>query len=119
VNDSPDLFGSRPAPAAPGPATPRNTDSAGVRRTKRQLADITAGRHPLTRGPLHPDAPTDPQNRSTPGKRCGTCNHRTPGTHNGTSYPKCRAHEGRYLTHGAATDVRAWWPACDTHERQP
>jgi hypothetical protein len=44
--------------------------SYGRRLTRRQRAQLAAGVHPLTRGPLHPDAaPAEP--RDAPGLRCG------------------------------------------------
>lgn len=91
---------------APQEWTP--TDQA--RRTKRQKQGLAEGRHPLTRGPLHPDAaPHD--DRSAPGARCGSCRLRQPGQD-----PKChlRNADGQrpYVKRSNATDVRAWWPAC-------
>lgn len=83
------------------------------RRTRRQAADIAAGRHPLTRHPLHPAADatrtaTSPQD-GTP--TCGTCQFRGLIGHHAKAYPKCQR-PGAVITHGAASDVRAWWPAC-------
>lgn len=89
--------------------------SAGRRLTLRQSADLARGVHPLTGGRLHPDAaPAD--DRDAPGLRCGTCLFRVPGG----QYPKCRwpdPTEYRVsklprVTHGPATDCRAWWSAC-------
>lgn len=80
----------------PGPEPA--TLSAGRRLTLRQRADVDAGRHPLTRGPLAASG------------TCGTCVHRT---HNYRSYPKCDLGP---VSRGPATDVRAWWPACERHE---
>lgn len=89
--------------------------SADRRRTLRLTRDLALGRHPLTGGRLHPDAaPAD--DRTAPGARCGTCRFRVTGG----QYPKCRWPDpGEYriaklprVTHGPATDVRAWWPAC-------
>lgn len=77
------------------------------RRTRRQRDAIAAGRHPLTGGPIN-HAGT-----------CGTCQHRMAGGQD--RYPKCllKGPDDRYLyvTSGAATDCRAWWPACDRFER--
>lgn len=74
------------------------------RRTARQHADIAAGRHPLTREPTRPDLGT-----------CGDCAHRVQMRHNGGTYPKCDRDDGRLITSGAGSDVRAHWPACPHH----
>ena len=99
------------------PQPPAHTDpalSADRRRTLRQADDIANGRHPLTRGPLHPDARRDASKadpRSLP-FTCGTCVHRELLLHNDGTYPKCVAHDRRYVARSATSDVRAWWPAC-------
>lgn len=94
--------------------------SADRRRTLRQHDDVRRGVHPLARVEptilMHPDADRD----AVPGDgrtilRCGSCNwRRTLG------YPKCMNPRGRKasptLTHGPATDCRAWWPACTEYE---
>lgn len=89
--------------------------SADRRRTIRQAQALTGGTHPLslTLGRhirLHPDAPPA-ADRDAPGPRCGSCWYRHVLLHHDTSFPKCTLEESR-LTHGAGTDVRAWWPAC-------
>lgn len=86
------------------------------RRTFRQRADITAGRHPLAGAPLHEQAPADaaPGDRSRP-FTCGTCAHRSPGSGR-YHWPKCDIGP---QSRGAATDVRAWWPACNLYSDQP
>ena len=49
------------------------------------------------------------------GRTCGTCTHRIlRGRH--STYPKC---DRGPITNGAATDVRAWWPACTRWEPKP
>lgn len=93
--------------------------SAGQRLTRRQTADIRAGRHPLSLKyllpiPLHPDADrartaTSPQD-GTP--TCGTCELRQPG-----GWPKCTQPDAP-RSHGPATDCRAWWPACIRYSPQ-
>lgn len=104
------------------------------RRTARQAAFVAAGVHPLTKGPLHPlasrhrdaDAPkTDPFT-------CGSCAYRVVEKYHDRSYPKCllpgtvrafrRQPDGEWrhewvdgyprVSNSAASDVRAWWPAC-------
>jgi len=92
-----------PAPAEPGLSADR-------RRTIRQRADITAGRHPLTHGRLSTD----------PDARCGNCRFREVLKWHDRAYPKCTRPNSQddylYVTHGAASDVRAWWPGCTDHE---
>ncbi len=123
------LFDADPAPALP-PPEPLSPDR---RRTLRQHQAVENGVHPLALvfGPavrVHSD----------PARRCGNCRHRCPsGAH---AYPKCllgyqrtelppddhRRRSGQThavsmprVSSGAATDVRAWWPACTDHERRP
>lgn len=97
-----------------------------ARRRQRQTEAMQHGQHPLAvalRIPIriHPDAPTNPLDRTTPGLRCGTCAHRE--LHNGGTaqdFPKCflpgpGASHPR-ITGGPGTDVRAWWPACPAHQ---
>lgn len=113
-----DLFGGAITPE-PSRVEPASADSAGVRRTKRQRADVVAGRHPLTGGTLNPQAPTDATNEAAPGLRCGSCIHRIHRGNSNATWPKCNAFGPTYMTHGGATDVRAWWPACGTHQPTP
>ena len=100
--------------------------SADQRRTLRQTEAIRKGVHPLTGHTLHEFA--DRYARKTDAKglpfTCGSCIFRQPGQAHGRTYPKCTftgalgADQIRYfsdlprVSHGAATDVRAWWPAC-------
>ena len=108
---STDVLPGMPKP----PSAPETAKaSAGRRLTERQTADIQAGHHPLTGGPLHPQADLtagcDPR-----GLSCGTCAHRVlmQSAESGKSWPKCDVSK---MTHGAATDVRRWWPACTRWE---
>ncbi|WP_119728364.1 hypothetical protein [Thermomonospora amylolytica] len=100
-----------PAPAEPGPKL-----SADQRRARRQAAAMNRGSHPLSvtlNSPLalHPDAaPGD--DRKASGLRCGTCRWRVSLGHHSRAYPKCTFGDGARISHGAGTDVRAWWPAC-------
>lgn len=126
MTDEPLFEGYEPAPA---PVVPDDL-SPDRKRTYRQQQDVTNGRHPLTGGPLHPEASTDRNAGS--GRRdpftCGSCVFRVLiGYHNG-EYPKCLwpdgidAGSGRRwprVSHGAASDVRAWWPACPSYEAKP
>ena len=73
--------------------------SADARRTLRYRQLIEQGIHPLTRQTTHPERGT-----------CGDCRFRKTGV-----YPKCTRDPVRQ-THSAATDCRAWWPACHQHE---
>lgn len=87
--------------------------SADQRRTQRQRRDVELGKHPLTGEQTRPDLGT-----------CGTCALRS-NEFSPHGYPKCTRgaqHEhraprpGPYMTRGAATDCRAWWPACPSHQ---
>jgi hypothetical protein len=85
--------------------------SADRRRTLRQAANIAAGIHPLTKGKLHARASRD-RDASSPKTdpfTCGSCYFREVQQHRGKTYPKCTFWDS---SHSAATDVRAWWPAC-------
>lgn len=97
------------------PTTPCSTfSSAGQRRTLRQAEAISNGRHPLTGGPLH-DLATRERDASSPKSdpfTCGSCYFRETARWHDQTYPKCSHGEGSRITHGPASDVRAWWPAC-------
>ena len=115
------------------PVAPREPEpklSTDRRRTLRQKAALEHGRHPLALlgAPLrlHPDAaPAD--DRKAPGLRCGGCAFIE---RNAWDYLKCirgRSGEigtpsfrrGPYETHGPATELRAWWSACERFEARP
>lgn len=104
MSDEPLFPGFDPPEVAP----PRPDLSADRRRTLRQAADIAGGRHPLMTGPLHPQA--DRSAHRDDGKalpfRCGSCVHRVVGA---WEFLKC---DLTTMSHCAASDVRAWWPAC-------
>ena len=99
--------------------------SADRRRTLRQAAALESGRHPVAGSQLHPDA-APVADREAPGRRCGNCRFREVLGYRNRSYAKCM-HPGslgaddydKYgpprATHGAASDIRAWWPACTDH----
>ncbi len=102
-----DLPAQSPLPVA-GQA--EHEESYARRLTKRQQGKLAAGYHPtrpLLR--LHPDAPPV-DDRSAPGPRCGTCVHLV---QNERDYLKC---DESAMTHGPATDVRRWWPACTGYQ---
>lgn len=110
--------------------------SADRKRTERQRAAILAGSHPLglvlgSHLRLHADAPADPFDPASPGSRCGNCHFRVLAEHHNRTWPKCtagvpdsavgdtggvRLDLAPRASHGAATDVRAWWPGCVDHE---
>ena len=109
------------------PVTPPapETASATVRRTRRQAALLATGRHPLSSPMgislwLHEEAaPAD--DRDAPGRRCGNCRFREVLGHHSRSYPKCLlpgpvTGTPLRVSHSEASDVRAWWPACRSHE---
>lgn len=100
------LFDGFEPPAGDYPAEELSADR---RRTIRQADDIKAGRHPLG-GLLHPEA--DRSAHRGDGKsmplRCGSCIHRVD-----RGWPKC---DLSTMSHSAASDVRAWWPACTRYE---
>lgn len=95
------------------PAADGQPQSADRRRTARQHQQVAAGIHPLTGEKTRPDFGT-----------CGTCVPRS-AAFSAQGYPKCTRgaqlgrrpfRAGPYMTHGAATDCRAWWPACPSHQ---
>ena len=89
--------------------------SAGQRLRERQASDVREGRHPLTGGQIHPQSTRAAKASDAKDLpfRCGSCIHRLLLRHHDATYPKC----GRStMTHGGATDVRAWWPACPQWE---
>lgn len=100
---------------------PREKLSTDRRRTQRQAEHLATGLHPLSaalRWPikLHTDAaPAD--DRQAPGKRCGDCKFRHVINWHRRTYAKCtHGDDWPRATHGAGTDVRAWWPACLDHQ---
>jgi len=108
-----------PGMPEPSPAFEAPKRSEGQRMTERQAQDVRKGRHPLTGGPLHERAdttarPGDPGNPAERLYRCGSCVHRVSLNHHGEYWPKC---DLSTITHGQASDVRAWWPACPRWEQ--
>jgi len=107
------------------------TLSAGRRLTLRQAEMVADGIHPLTRGPLHPLASLNRDASAPKGDpfTCGSCYFRKVAQYHDRAYPKCclpGPNTGQVktygsvtvtvgyprATHSAASDVRAWWPAC-------
>lgn len=115
------LFDLDPSQVAPAPAKL----SPDARRIARQEEELAAGYHPVTKLKLHEQAaPAD--DRDAPGRRCGSCRFRTSLGYRRKSYPKCLNPGGMgadevevlglpYVSHGAGTDVRKWWPGCVDH----
>jgi hypothetical protein len=79
--------------------------SADRRRTLRQARTLAQGFHPLG-GRLHLQA-APAVDRKAEGRRCGGCVNFRPGR-----FAKCGLGP---ITHGPATDCRAWWPGCVHH----
>lgn len=121
------LFDATPyAVEPPAPPAKLSPDRA---RTLRQTAALAAGRHPLQPIAghllrLHPEAaPHD--DRTAPGRRCGNCWHRHVLPWHNRTWPKCTygvanptdTADGSHprISHSAASDCRAWWPACTDH----
>lgn len=93
--------------------------SADRRRTLRNQALVDAGHHPLRYlgAQRHPDTKAETYTREDRKDRhltCGTCRFRE--VHAG--YPNCMVGDGSRATHGAASDVRMWWPACTRYEEK-
>ena len=97
-----DLFGDLVVPPEDRKVGGDPKESYQRRLTARQRSLAAAGVNPLagTSGPA--------------GKTCGDCVARVLVLWHDRTYPKCE--RGRW-SHSAATDVRAWWPAC--HEFAP
>lgn len=96
-------------------ADPYDGLSADAKRTAKQHAAVAAGIHPLTKTKARPDLGT-----------CGTCALRNLIDHHAGTHPKCtlganleKRRSGPFMTHGAGTDCRAWWPACDNWQAKP
>jgi hypothetical protein len=116
TEDSASLFDTESLRVAPAdPPTPAERAAA------RHAALAARGLHPLA-GPLRTPIRLHPRaaplaDRTAPGLRCGGCVHRQP-VHGGSRYyPKCTVGDGPVhrrsrVTHGDATDVRRYWPAC-------
>lgn len=100
------------------------------RRTHRQAQCLARGQHPLSLvlgSPLRLHEEAAGIGRSEEGRRCGSCAYRRVVGWHSRSYGKCvfgyqQLSPGQPLdylprvSHGAGTDIRAWWPACADHE---
>lgn len=103
------LFGGYEPPQEP-PTEPLSADR---RRTQRQAGLIAIGIHPLTKQQIHPLASRhrDADSPKSDPFTCGSCYFRQVLDYHNRAYPKCVKAQ-HFVTHGASTDVRAWWPAC-------
>jgi hypothetical protein len=135
------LFDMTPV-ALPEPE-PAPKVTAGAKLRARQAARIRSGMHPLALAfpmlRLHPDAArVESDDRERGALRCGSCVHRRQVAGGARDFPKClygmtitpipEAERVKYgptrvvrtprVTHGPATDVRAWWPACVNYEQE-
>lgn len=79
--------------------------SADRKRTLRQRRDVERGIHPFTRYRVHED----------PDRKCGNCYFRDVLPYHRRGYPKCLRADGVFVSHSAASDIRAWWPGCTEH----
>ena len=117
-------------------AVPPERISPDRRRTARQAEAVARGAHPLALvfGPMafrrHPMTKGHAYSADdAKGARwtCGSCKWRQTVHYHNRAYPKC-VHPGGYSgedvvtlpplwhSHSAATDVRAWWPACTDYD---
>jgi hypothetical protein len=101
------LFDVTPV-ALPPPAEKLSPDR---RRTLRQRHAVARGVHPLALvfGP-------SVRVLDDPGRTCGDCRFRQLLAGGARHYSKCVFGDGARASRSAATDVRAWWPACTDHE---
>ena len=127
MTDLPLFDGYEPAERLP-------VDQASYQRrlTQRQAALVAAGKHPLTRGPLHPLASRhrDAAAPKTDPFTCGSCAWRRVIPYHNRAYPKCTwfplsidaatietpGWAPPRVTHSTTSDVRSWWPACPDYE---
>lgn len=87
----------------------------GERMQRLHAERVARGAHPLSMAhighiPLHPDAAPF-GDREADGLRCGTCVFRRHMHGGSRSYPKC-TRTPLLKAHSAASDCRAYWPAC-------
>jgi hypothetical protein len=102
-----------PPPLPAGRAAELAGLSPGARRTRRRLWDIEAGINPLTKLPLHPNAPTDAtaKDRYLRDWTCGTCRFKMTVTVGNKTVAKCR----KATTWSEYSDLRNWLPACQSY----
>jgi hypothetical protein len=143
-----ELFGEpdRIAPEPPADLTSgerlRERQAANIRQGLHPLGDLPGGPRHYGIVHLHPDASraTSRQDAPAGALTCGRCVHRQLVHGGARDYPKCtvgrqvhrspagdppgsaegiRTIPGPRETHGARTDVRAWWPACTDYAEIP
>lgn len=114
-----DALFEMPDPEPGPPVALSEPMSADRRRNLRQAETIAAGGHPLNlvaapvyRHPFTVDQTYTRDDSAGRNLTCGSCVFREVEQHNSRKYSKCQAGGGRRVSSGAATDVRAWWPAC-------
>lgn len=99
--------------------------SADRRRTLRQAQAVASGVHPLglvfSWVRMHPDADrvASVDDRKDLPLRCGSCCFRQLSSHHNRNHAKCTEGWPARASHSAATDVRAWWPACTDYVAVP
>jgi hypothetical protein len=127
-----ELFDVEPLRTQPKPE-PAGELSADRRRTRRQITRIRGGVHPLAgvagyRLALHPDADhLADVGKPANGPTCGGCAFRLLARWHNRTYAKCAfgKPDGAALnyapraSHSAASDCRAWWPACRDFQAAP
>lgn len=108
-----------PVAVAPTPAG-RKAELAGLspgaRRTRRRLWLIEDGFNPLTKLPLHPQAPKDASasDRYLRDFTCGTCIHKLVFDVGSKTVAKC----DKAITYSEASDLRNWLPACNAWRKR-
>lgn len=107
-----DLFGEEDA----GPAlhhVVETRESADSKRHRKQEAAVAEGEHPITKGPLHPEAKREFAHGPKEPFTCGTCWFRRMV---GKSM-KCTSYNEMYATASVTTNCLAEFPACPRYER--
>ena len=107
---NPQLFDTTAYEAYPEP-TPDELAGLGkdARATLRNARLIEQGINPGTRLALHANAAPD---RTSPGHRCGGCQHLYVKHAGNSRFLKCDQTSVRADVHHDGPDMRAWWPAC-------
>lgn len=88
-------------------------ESADSRRLRKQEAAAALGIHPITKGPLHPEAARGFAHEPRAPFTCGSCAFRR---QIGKAM-KCTGHDERYATASVTTNCLAEFPACPSYER--
>lgn len=88
-------------------------ESADSRRHRKQEADVQRNIHPITKGPLHPEANWVFAHGSKEPFTCGTCEWRRQVG----KAQKCTNYMEQYATPSVTTNCLAEFPACPRYER--